>query len=135
MMKILAAALLCVSLSSPAWAGRQMAMETPSSQTVPNKALSLEQIRLAIVNASQVGKYKWQMLDSQPNQIEATLTAKKFQMVILIDYTQQNINYRYKSSVNLDYENENGKELIHPHYNKLTFLLSREIERQLDLVQ
>ena len=136
MKKYIFALLIGLSCLNASVYARQMPIETPASLSIPQSAnLNLGQIRLAINNAANIGKWKWQLLETGPGVIEATLQAKNHQAVIEIQYTERAISYRYLSSQNLNYEIDGSQTLIHPNYNKWTFYLSREIERQLGLIK
>src|SRR6476660_7965502 len=75
------------------------------------KALSLEQVRGAIVRAG--GALGWRMADEGPNKLIGTLQVRTHTAVVEIPYSATSYSIKYRSSVNLEERGGN----IHKNYN------------------
>jgi len=94
--------------------------------TASGKPLSAEQVKSAIVRAGAA--LGWQMKETGPGLVTATILLRKHEANIEIPYTTGKYSITYKSSINLD---ESGDGQIHKNYNGWIQNLSRGINAQL----
>ncbi len=86
--------------------------------TTSGNALPIEQIQQAIRTAAE-GR-KW-VVNQQPDGVmvaSLSWNANKHTIVVTIASTAERYTITYKDSINMRYGTEDGKPVIHPHYNK-----------------
>jgi hypothetical protein len=99
---------------------------TPASGKRP----TLDQVRGAILRGATA--QKWQAVASGSGLFTATIVVRnKHTVVVEIPYSARNFSVRYKSSNNMNYENRNGVDVIHPNYNAWVQNLVSAIQAQL----
>lgn len=86
--------------------------------TTSGNALPIEQIQQAIRTAAE-GR-KWVVSQQPDGVMVASLSwnANKHTIVVSIASTAERYTITYKDSINMRYGMEDGKPVIHPHYNK-----------------
>ena len=97
-----------------------------SAPIPPNSAATMENIEKAIMRAGLT--LGWQIAPKGPGQIEGILNLRKHQAVVDITYDTNFFNITYRSSVNLDYR-ENDRT-IHSNYNGWIQNLEKGIRAQ-----
>lgn len=80
--------------------------------SLPGKALTLEQVRKEIMTAGVSAG--WQMTESKPGEILATLNIRSHQAIVAIPYTTKDYSILYKDSSNLKYDAQ--ARTIHANY-------------------
>lgn len=78
----------------------------------PGKTLTLEQVRKEIITAGIAAG--WEMKDSKPGEILATLNIRSHQAIVAIPYTNKDYSILYKDSSNLKYDAQ--AQTIHKNY-------------------
>lgn len=98
--------------------------------TKSEKALSLNDVKKALIIAAAETKRNWQTTDVSPGHAKATLVVRgKHTIVIDITYSESKIAVKYSDSTNMKYSAE-SKE-IHPSYNTWVGEYAKAIERTL----
>jgi hypothetical protein len=93
-------------------------LENESIAAASGKALTLDDVAKALRQAAPVRG--WRIEDGGPGKAVATLEVRgKHTIKVDISYTEKNISFKYKDSVNMKYaSDDDGKPVIHPFYNK-----------------
>jgi hypothetical protein len=98
--------------------------------TGSSKTPTLAQVKQSIVQAAAV--QNWQISETADGKLNATLVVRgKHHMMIDIPYTTTHYSLVYKSSVNLNYDVQEGTPVIHPNYNKWVQTFSNSIRLEL----
>lgn len=98
--------------------------------TKSGKALSLDDIKKALIIAAVETKRNWQTTDVSPGHSKATLVVRgKHTVVIDIMYSESKIAIKYSDSTNMKYNAESRE--IHPGYNTWVGEYVKAIERTL----
>ena len=84
------------------------------------------QVRGAIIAGGR--EHGWYVTEDKPGQLTLRYDrGGKHTAIITVDYDDKGYQIRYKSSVNLNYEEVNGVREIHPNYNRWIQILIRSI--------
>lgn len=84
------------------------------------------QVRSAIIAGGR--EHGWYVTEEKPGQLTLRYDrGGKHTTIITVDYDDKGYLIRYKSSVNLNYEEVNGVREIHPNYNRWIQILIRSI--------
>jgi hypothetical protein len=84
------------------------------------------QVRGAIIAGGR--EHGWYVTEDKPGQLTLRYDrGGKHTAIITVDYDDKGYQIRYKSSVNLDYEEVDGVREIHPNYNRWIQILIRSI--------
>jgi hypothetical protein len=118
----IALAVAAVAVASPAAAGRTETLkEFPNETFTPasGKAPTPAEVRGAIVAAAT--ERGWTTEDAGPQLLTATLVVRnKHTIAVNVSYAPQSFSVTYKSSVNMNFEQQGADRFIHPNYNKWT---------------
>lgn len=124
---VLAIILIFSALPSFASAPIQDLIDVAVPVNVDGSAPNLEAVKLAIISACR--KRGWSPVIAGTNQISASILVRsKFHAEVEIPYNAKSYSIKYKSSRELDYDEEKGK--IHRNYNKWVAMLSASIQRE-----
>ncbi len=119
---MLALALVAAAIASPAAARRtETLVEYPNEPitTGSGKAPTPAEVRKAIVDAAT--PLGWTVADAGPQVLTATLVVRnKHTIVVDVSYGPKAFGVAYKSSINMNYEQQGPDRFIHPNYNKWT---------------
>ena len=96
-------------------------------ETATGKALTLEQVQKAIIDAGI--KQTWIMTPVKPGEMLGEFNVQSHQIHVLIPYTTKNYSILYKDSSNLRYDPV--KRTIHVNYAKWIERLDNEIKARL----
>ncbi|WP_257387923.1 hypothetical protein [Tahibacter caeni] len=121
--------LLPVLLLLAGW--REAPLVNPDPIAVPAKASSAEVGK--IIKKALVGR-KWIVSEDKPGAIKATLLVRDHKARIAIDWNSKDIRISYVDSENLNYEEKNGKKVIHQNYNSWINNLVVDISGELTLL-
>jgi len=80
---------------------------------------SAEEVKKAILAASQATERKWSVAEPRPGVLVATYHVRTHTVVVEIRYAGSHFSVSYKDSVNMKYgPGPEGKGVIHPFYNR-----------------
>lgn len=126
-MSLLSILLLMVSVSAMAADPIQDLIDVAVPVNIDGKQPGLEEVKAAVISGCR--KRGWIPVVSGPNQITAKLDVRsKHFAEVDITYNVNTYSIVYKSSTNLDYNEEKRK--IHRNYNKWVSILSSTIQRE-----
>jgi hypothetical protein len=99
--------------------------ENIAIQAASGKALTQKDVRSIILAAGAQTKPAWQFNEVSDNHMVGSFSTKgnKHMIVVDITYAADRYSIRYKSSVNMNYQNDSGTDKqeagsIHPNYNR-----------------
>lgn len=94
--------------------------ESLTVQRAGGQAASADQVRQAILVASQATGRKWTVSDAAPGQLVASYSVRSHTVVADIRYRDGAFSVSYKDSVNMKYTagGTGGPGSIHPFYNQ-----------------
>lgn len=96
------------------------------------KAASAEDVKKAILTASQATGRKWAVVESAPGVLVATYLVRTHTVVAEIRYSGSQFSVAYKDSVNMKYgPGADGKGVIHPFYNQWVMEFIQAIRAEL----
>jgi len=127
--------LFCLALLAaalPAGAARTAALlnyEELPVQTADGKALTLEQVRKAIIAGAATRQ--WAASVQPNNVVQLTYSRGKHTAVVAVKYSTKTYSIHYVDSTDLNYGMEGGKPVIHPNYNGWINNLRQAIDVQL----
>lgn len=121
--------LLPILLLLAGW--REAPLVNPDPIAIPAKVSSTEVGK--IIKKALVGR-KWIVSEDKPGAIKATLLVREHKARIAIDWNAKDIRISYIDSENLNYEEKNGKKLIHQNYNSWINNLVVDISGELTLL-
>lgn len=126
-MKKLLVKLLLLAVVAGAVVGCRSAMvyNVDEQSIVSSGKPNMKDIKSAILRAG--ASLGWQMKESKPGQIVATLFLRKHMAQVDITYSTKSYSITYKNSSNLNYDGET----IHSNYNGWVQNLQRQIDAQL----
>ncbi len=99
--------------------------------TTSGNALPIEQIQQVIRTAAEGRKWVVSQLPEGVMQASLSWNANKHTIVVTIASTTDRYTITYKDSINMRYGMEDGKPVIHPHYNKFVAELCDAIRVEL----
>lgn len=124
---------LLAIFSSEAWARADVPVINHDNVaiSVPSgKKLEANQVQQAIGAACAANG--WTITPTGDNQLTATLLVRgKHTAIVDISWAAEAYSIRYKSSINLNYKERDGVQMIHPFYNKWVAALRDGINREL----
>lgn len=127
------ALVLSLAVSSPVWARASVPIENlPNNPAVAasGKVLTLDEVKRTIQMAAMLKN--WSLEDKGPGAMVATLNVRgKHTIMVNITYTANSYSLAYHNSINMNYANDGGLELIHPNYNKWVQDLRKAIQIEL----
>jgi len=93
------------------------------------KALTAEQVKRAIIIAGSAKKLIWDISEEKEGHFVAKLVVRgKHTAVADILYSATRLSIKYRDSTNLNFEKDKeGRDLIHPNYNRWVNDLLRAI--------
>ena len=104
---------------------RKQVPADPFTGGVGTQNLSAEKVKNSIIRAgAQLG---WAIVPSGKNTLIGTLRVRSHTLVMDIDYSPTVYTVRYKSSINMEYQNG----MIHPQYHTWMANLQRQIDVEL----
>lgn len=89
-----------------------VAIESPAG-----RKLNAEEVKQAIIRASNATGRKWAISEPVPGQLVATYHVRTHTVVTDIKYSGSHFSVAYKDSVNMKYTPAAGSGNIHPFYN------------------
>jgi hypothetical protein len=129
---VLRAAMLALGLaavSAPSWAVRSPVpmLELGRQQVVTfdGQPLALASMRKAILYGGLTRR--WTAVGEQPGVLDLQAANGGHIVVVEVAYDAASYEIRYKSSVEMSYDNAGGKPVIHPKYNQWVNDLSTAI--------
>ncbi len=99
--------------------------------TTNGNALPIEQIQQVIRTAAEGRKWVVSQLPEGVMLASLSWNANKHTIVVTIASTTDRYTITYKDSINMRYGMEDGKPVIHPHYNKFVTELCDAIRVEL----
>ena len=119
---------ILLTVPALAQAGRDAPLYNPEPIAVGKATLA--QVRSAVRTA--LVKRGWGFKEETPNKMRAVLNIRRHQATVDIEYgTAEGIRIKYKDSVELRYNNEDGVESIHRNYNSWIQNLERDMRTEL----
>ncbi|MGH8504049.1 MAG: hypothetical protein ACREVE_16635 [Gammaproteobacteria bacterium] len=103
-------------------------LKDPVAVQVP-PGLSDEEVSNAIKDAP-VGR-GWAIVDEQPGVIDSTLYIREHTATIQALYDQDQVQFKYVDSSNLDYGETNGERQIHRNYNSWVDNVANDLRARL----
>lgn len=87
----------------------------------------------AVLQAIKIGgsRREWQVVETGPGQLEATLQLRQHMVKVAISYGPQDIRIHYLDSAVMDYEMDDGVAQIHSKYMNWTRNLAHDIRQAL----
>lgn len=87
----------------------------------------------AVLQAIKAGgaRREWQVVETAPGQLEATLRIRQHMIKVAISYGPQDIQIHYLDSAVMDYELDDGVAQIHSKYMNWTRNLAYDIRQAL----
>jgi hypothetical protein len=82
---------------------------------VAAKALSTAEVKKSIMTAAV--RKGWRVVKDSPSSLRFEYTRGKHMAVIDVPYTAKSYGIKYVASDNLNYQEKDGKRVIHPTYN------------------
>jgi glucose/arabinose dehydrogenase len=121
--KLLAAFLIASALlATPAMARSSVPVVNYENVSVPSssdKVPTAAEVKQAILAAAEAKG--WSIAQQPDGKLLATLKVRnKHAIVVEISYAGDQYSLTYKESINMNYAERDGEQLIHPHYNKWT---------------
>jgi hypothetical protein len=113
---ILVFSLVFGSLVLPATVWAVDPLYNPEPLKIPCANLNMDKARATIRDS--ILRRKWLPTDKGKGVMEATYDIRKHQAVVTITYDTKTVKIKYKSSVNLDYKEQDGQQYIHFNYNR-----------------
>lgn len=101
------------------------------------KALTAEQVKRAIITAGSANKkIIWDINEEKEGHFAAKLVVRgRHTVVVDIFYSATRLSIKYRDSINLNHEkDEEGRDLIHPNYNRWVDDLLRAIMAEIQKV-
>jgi hypothetical protein len=96
------------------------------------KEPALEAVAQAIRAAGASQAYPWTPSGETPGVLQlTTFVRNKHTVVVNVTFDTKTYSIRYASSMNMNYQSKDGKEIIHPFYNKWVALLKQGIDAEL----
>ena len=124
---VLALVLSAVALPSLATRSAIPMLELGRQQivTMDGHPLAIENVRKAILYGGITRR--WTAVGDQPGVLTLQANNGKHLVVVDVAYDESSYEIRYKSSVEMDFENKDGRNVIHPKYNQWVNDLSTAI--------
>ena len=121
--KLLAAFFIAWALlATPAMARSSVPIVNHENVSVPSssdKVPTAAEVRQAILAAAEAKG--WVIAPQPDGKLLATLKVRnKHAIVVEISYAADQYSLTYKESINMNYAERDGEQLIHPNYNKWT---------------
>ena len=121
-------ALLLALTATAAYASAQPLLEPGRVALVDNAASAPSDpsaVRRAILGAAD--RRNWKVMAAEPGKITLQAVTSTHAATIEVVYDAAGFQIRYRDSVDMDYEVEDGRPLIHPRYNRWITTLGNEI--------
>jgi hypothetical protein len=130
---IVVAALFSVSVNARSGAPIKN-FENVAVVTGSGMPATVEQVKKAIIAAQAA--HGWVIAPAGDGKLVANINVRSKHMATLdISYSADRYSLTYLTSVNLNYEKQNGEQLIHPNYNKWVATLVNDIRVELLKIQ